>query len=129
MNFKKQKQKAEAHAIKVKQREALKKIRHKNDPKKKIPFHKIIVGYLFLVLNVVLIYAFVAMWHFADLTHLGLIITDIAAQIVTFLIYSHHSTAENTAGGIVYETAMEEMKSRFHLSSEVTQKEKDEAVG
>ena len=129
MDYEKQKQRAEKHAQRVKERERIKKIWHKNDPKKKIPFHKIVVGYLFLILNVVLIYAFVAMWHFADLTHLGLIITDIAAQVVTFLIYSRHSTAENTAGGIVFESAMQEIKSRFHSRDELTQKEKDEAVG
>lgn len=129
MNFEERKQRAEEHARKVKEKERLRKIYHKNDPEIKIPTHKIITGYLFIILNVVLIYALVSMWHFADLTHLGILITDIAGQLVTFFIYSKHSTAQNTSGGIVYESFMQEMKSRFHSASEMTEEEKNEAVG
>lgn len=126
MTFEEKKERAKRHAQKVKEAQQISKIKHKNDPEKKIPTHKLITGYLFIILNIVLIYALVSMWHFADLTHLGVIVTDIAGQVITFLIYSRHSTAQNTSGGIVFETAMEQMK---HTADELTQKEKDEAVG
>lgn len=129
MNFEKAKEKAKQHALLVKQREQLRQIKHKNDPKRKVPTHKLITAYLFIVLNIVLIYALVSMWHFADLTHLGVIVTDIIGQIATFLIYSHHSTAQNTSGGIVYETVMEKIKNGFHSPSEMSEQEKNEAVG
>ena len=130
MTFEEQKKRAKEHARKVKEKQQIYKIKHSNDSKdKRFPFHKVITVYLFILLNVLLVYAMVSMWHFSDLTHLGVIITDIAAQVVTFLIYSHHSTAQNTSGGIVFETAMEQIKTQFHRKDEVTEKEKEEAVG
>ncbi len=126
MNYQKKKKKAQLYAQRVKQRNELRAIRHKYDLKRNIPTHKVITVYLFIVFNVILIYSFIAMWHFADLTHLGILVTSIAGQVATFLIYSKHSTAQNTSGGIVFETAMEQMR---HTADELTQKEKDEAVG
>ena len=67
---------------------------------------KLIAVYLFIILNVVLIYAMVFMWHFGDLSYLGVLITDVAAQILTFVIYCAKSLKENSVGGIVYDMAM-----------------------
>lgn len=67
---------------------------------------KLVVFYLFLLLNVLLVYSMVAMWHFSDLSYLGVLITDVIAQLITFLIYSVKSTKENTVGGITYDLAM-----------------------
>lgn len=53
----------------------------------KIETSKVLAIYLFILLNVVLIYSLVAMWHFGDLSYLGVLITDVAAQIVTYAIY------------------------------------------
>lgn len=79
----------------------------------KLPsWSKMLAVYLFLVLNIVLAYAMVAMWHFNDLQYLGVLITDVAAQILTFLIYAHKSTVENTVGGITYDLAMKEREMR-----------------
>jgi len=55
--------------------------------KKKLETSKAIAVYLFALLNVIVIYAMVAMWHFADLTYLGVLISDIAAQVVVYAIY------------------------------------------
>ena len=130
MTFEEQKKRAKEHARKVKEKQQIYKLKHANDSKdKRLPTHKLITFYLFALLNVILIFARVAMWHFGDLTNLGVIITDIAAQVLTFLIYSHHSTAQNTTGGIIYDVAMEQIKSRFHKKEEMTEKEKEEAVG
>ncbi len=71
---------------------------------------KVITIYLFTLLDIILIYAMVAMWYFADLTYLGALISDIGGQVITFAIYASKSKAENTEGGIVYETAMHELK-------------------
>ena len=48
---------------------------------------KLLSFYLFAIFNVVLIYALVAMWHFEDLSYLGVIISDIVGQILVFGIY------------------------------------------
>lgn len=57
------------------------------ESKPKLEMSKKLAIYLFLLLNVIVIYCFVAMWHFADLTYLGVLITDIAAQILIYGIY------------------------------------------
>lgn len=48
---------------------------------------KIIAVYLFILLNAVIVYAMIAMWQFADLTYLGVLISDIAAQVLIYAIY------------------------------------------
>lgn len=57
------------------------------DAKPKMETSKKIAIYLFILLNVVVVYCLVTMWHFADLTYLGVLITDIAAQIMIYGIY------------------------------------------
>lgn len=101
------------------QRHALKLARKDWKERKPITTTKLIAVYLFVVLNAILIYACVAMWHFADLTYLGVLITDIAAQVIVYMLYIIKSTKENTAGGITFETAMYELEND----------DDDEAVG
>ena len=48
---------------------------------------KILAIYLFILLNAVVIYSMVAMWHFADFSYLGVLISDIAAQVLIYAIY------------------------------------------
>ena len=61
------------------------------DEKNKLNAHvetsKAIAIYLFILLNTIVIYAMVAMWVFSDLSYLGVLITDIAAQILLYAIY------------------------------------------
>lgn len=59
----------------------------KNSLKKKRETSKLIALYLFALLNAIVIYSMVAMWRFGDLSYLGVLITDIAAQILTYGIY------------------------------------------
>ena len=89
---------------------------------------KLITLYLFIVLNIVLVYSLIAMWHFENLTYLGTLITDVLGQILVFFIYSIKSTKENTKGGITYETAMAKLQ---HSDKELdlSIKEIDNAVG
>lgn len=56
-------------------------------PKRQIETSKKLAVYLFMVLNVVIIYSLIAMWHFSDLAYLGVLISDIAAQILLYGIY------------------------------------------
>ena len=92
------------------QRHALKLARKDWKERKPITTTKLIAAYLFVVLNAILIYACVAMWHFADLTYLGVLISDIAAQVIVYMLYIIKSTKENTVGGITFETAMHELE-------------------
>lgn len=55
--------------------------------KKQFETSKLIAIYLFVLLNGIVIFAMVAMWHFADLSYLGVLITDIAAQVLIYAIY------------------------------------------
>ncbi len=81
----------------------------KNKFKKKIKFpstSKLMAFYLFFLLNIVTVFAMVAMWVFKDLTYLGVLITDLASQILVYLIYSIKSARENSKGGITYDLAL-----------------------
>ena len=81
---------------------------------------KLIATYLFVIFNVVLVFVMYAMWHFADLSYLGVLITDIAAQVLVYLIYVQKSKAENTVGGIVYDKAMAELNANQNCSSTIS---------
>lgn len=59
----------------------------------------------------------VAMWHFQDLSTLGILVTDIAGQIIVYLGYLKKSTAENSSGGIVYETTMAQLNNEYNIGS------------
>lgn len=48
---------------------------------------KLIAIYLFALLNAIVVYSMVAMWRFADFTYLGVLISDIAAQVLIYAIY------------------------------------------
>lgn len=83
------------------------------DEKKKVSINikkpttdKLIAIYLFIILNVILVYSMIIMWNFADLSCLGVLITDIAGQVITYYIYAKKATAQNTKGGITYDMAM-----------------------
>ena len=72
----------------------IKKLKKDNRKSLGITTTKILSYYLFILCNIILVYAMVAMWHFADLTYLGVIITDIVGQIFIFGIYSIKSYKE-----------------------------------
>lgn len=68
---------------------------------------KSIVLYLFVIFNILLIYCCAVIWHFGDTSPLPALITDIAAQVLVFMIYAFKSSKENTKGGVVYDVAMQ----------------------
>lgn len=65
----------------------LEKEKDKYRTKPKTETSKLIMFYLLILLNVIVAYSMVAMWRFADLTYLGVLITDIAAQVLVYVIY------------------------------------------
>lgn len=88
-------------------RQKLKTEQNKYKHKFKLPStSKLIAAYLFIVLNIVLTFSMVAMWTFQDLTYLGVLVTDVAAQVLTYFIYTLKAKAENTVGGITYDMAL-----------------------
>lgn len=54
---------------------------------KRIETSKLLAIYLFVLFNAVMIYAMSAMWVLHDLTYLGVLVTDIAAQVLIYAIY------------------------------------------
>lgn len=68
-------------------RENLTNEKNKYKQKHKFETSKIIAIYLFVLLNAIVVYAMLAMWTFADFTYLGVLISDIAAQVIVYAIY------------------------------------------
>lgn len=137
MTTKEYEEKLKRIKYKNKQKEMKLKLKKEEDKyKKKIKFPsttKLIVLYLFVIFNVVLIFAMYAMWYFADLTYLGVLITDIAAQVLTAFIYMRKSQIENTSTqGFVYEARMKELNQQYQdttQSSVVLSNNSTDAVG
>lgn len=73
--------------IQIEYNQNIKKERNKLKQKHKLETSKLIALYLFALLNAIIIYAMVAMWKFTDFTYLGVLISDIAAQVLIYAIY------------------------------------------
>ena len=111
----------------LKRLKSLREEQNKYRPKIKLPStSKLMAVYLFVILNIVLIYAIVSMYKLADLTYLGTLVTDVAAQILTYFIYSKKALAENSQGGITYDMAMMNYRSENVIENDETD---EEAVG
>lgn len=65
----------------------IKQLKKNNRRKLGLTTTKLLSFYLFAIFNIVLLYALVAMWHFGDLSYLGVVISDIIGQILVFGIY------------------------------------------
>ena len=55
--------------------------------KSKIEFSKILAIYLLILLTTIVIFTMVVIWHFGDLSYLNVLISDIAAQIMVYMVY------------------------------------------
>ncbi len=127
MNYNKAKEYAKRHADRVKQRQNLKALWHKNDKEKKPwTFTKKLTAFLIANCLVIEIYSLVTMWHFMDISALAALIAAVVGECICMCAYVVKSTIENKVGGITYETAM---KDGFHLPNEMSEKEKNEAAG
>lgn len=54
---------------------------------RKIEFSKVLAIYLLILLTAIVVFTMAAIWHFGDLSYLNVLITDIAAQIIVYMIY------------------------------------------
>ena len=124
--FREEMRKARLKNESIARKQELQKIKNAYKPNKKRSTTKLIAIYLFVLLNVVLGFSMYMMYHLSDLTYLGVLITDIVAQVITFLIYVVKSTKENTQGGITYETAIRNLEIQ---SSCINSKNDEEPVG
>lgn len=55
--------------------------------KRRIEFSKVLVIYLLVLLTAIVVFTMAAIWHFGDLSYLNVLITDIAAQILVYIVY------------------------------------------
>ena len=55
--------------------------------KNKVEFSKILAVYLLILFTAIVVFTMVAIWHFEDLSYLNILISDIAAQILVYMIY------------------------------------------
>lgn len=78
----------EERAFFMKKKMEIKKLKREYRKSLGITTTKLLCYYIFIIFNVVLVYSLVAMWHFADLEYLGVIISDIIGQILVYGIYS-----------------------------------------
>lgn len=116
--------------IYIERNNKLREERNKYKRKFKLPpTSKLMAAYLFIVLNVVLIYAMVCMYKFMDLSYLGVLITDVVGQVLTYFLYNRKSQAENTTGGITYELAMMEKKNELNNTTTLPPSSNEDAVG
>lgn len=80
-------EKVKKENVQKKYKQSLKNEKNKYRKSFKIETSKLIAFYLFALLNAIVVYAMVAMWIFADISYLGVLISDIAAQIMIYAIY------------------------------------------
>ena len=96
IRFRAKKRKIEKEGLRLQRIQELKSLRESyKSTKRRITTTKLIVAYLFVIMNIILAYSMFVMYEFHDLTYLGVLITDIAAQVLVFLIYSAKSYKEN----------------------------------
>lgn len=55
--------------------------------KSKPEFSKVLAIYLLILLTAIVIFTMAAIWHFGDLSYLNVLISDIAAQILVYMVY------------------------------------------
>ena len=122
--FREEMRKARLKNESIARKQELQKVKNEYKTQRKYSTTKLIAIYLFVLLNVVLGFSMYMMYHLSDLTYLGVLITDIVAQLLTFTIYVVKSTKENTRGGITYETAIRNLERTSNIIEE-----DEEAVG
>lgn len=118
MDYNKKLEKAKKHALLVKQKQEIYDAKHENDKKKSWSFTKKLMAFLICNCSVIEIYSLIAIWRFGDLSPLSCLITAIVGECVGVIAYSYKSSIENRSGGITYETAMFEMKNKFHKDND-----------
>ncbi|MCD8286171.1 MAG: hypothetical protein LUD50_02965 [Clostridia bacterium] len=91
---------------KQKLKDELKAEREKYWPKKKRNYSKLALAYILLSATAVQIYSMAAMWYYMDLSALYSLIGATVGEAISFCAYEAKSAKENSAGGIIHDTAM-----------------------
>ena len=92
---------------------------------KKIPYSKIVMGLLFVLAIQIVAFSEIMMYRTGNLSALYALIGISASLTAGYFGYLSHSKAENTKGGIVYDSAMAEMG----IQEESEYSGEDDAVG
>ena len=85
--FEREMNKLKAQNEQLRMRNELLAERNKYRKKPKMEMSKKFAIYIFILLNVVVGYSLIAMWHFQDLSYLGTLITAVVAECFTFITY------------------------------------------
>ena len=111
-------------------KQLLKDEKNKYKKKKKLPSTSklILIGAVILCLQIIIFCEYM-MWKTNDLTAMYVLI-GIAASLTSLILgYLFKAKAENTSGGIVYETAMEKLRQLGQMSCEDVTDENEEIQG
>ena len=128
---------AKRHADHVKQRQIVYDVRHKNDTERKKPqVSKIGLWLLFLDAFCIQIFCMWLIAKYASEMNIGTLIGSLVGllgtvfvQAMSYGFYAKKSTAENTAGGIVFENMMHDFEvSNTNIVTDEPEGE-DDAVG
>lgn len=114
--------------LEKKRRQKLEDEKKKYKKKKKLPSTSklILIGAVILCLQIILFCEYL-MWKTGDLSAMYVLIGIAASLASVVLSYYHKAKAENTAGGITYETAMEELRQLGQTDCEDIVNENEEA--
>ncbi len=123
------KKRAQKHADKIKEIEEIKRIWHSSDPaKKKIAFSKIAFVIIFLDCLLIQVFSMLFMLFHPEASDIGAlssIAIALIGEVGACASYYRKSAIENSTNGIVYETAMAQIKNK----NELTEEEINDSVG
>ena len=127
--FKKKLDKIQRDNVDKKLKQRLEEEKNKYKKKRKLPSTSklILIGAVVLCLQIIIFCEYM-MWKTGDLSAMYVLI-GIAASLTSLVLgYFLKSKYENTAGGIVYETAMEELRQLGQSSCEEIINENEEIL-
>ena len=127
---------AKRHADKVKQDQIVSEIRHRNDSERgKVQFSKILVAFIFvdcLIIQGFIMHMIIKSGDTSHLSNLVGLVGTLVAQAISLMSYNKKATAENTASGIIYETAMHDLmtqQSSSSVSNTMATDDEEDSVG
>jgi len=107
LNHEKRMKQIELENLREEYRQKEEDAKHKKG--RKIPYSKLVMGLLFILALQIVVFAEYMMFRTGDISALYTLIGISASLTAGYFGYLSHSKAENTKGGIVYDSAMAEM--------------------
>lgn len=120
MEYERKIAKALEYAERKKLKQEIHDLKHSNDrPRQKLTFSKL--AFIFMMGNCVVIelYALVTMFFMEDLSSLSTLIAAVVGECICTCGYFVKSGKENSANGIVYETAMAKLQHELNTDDAV----------